>query len=120
MQTKSLPLKAGTRVKAVRNLGSVREGAFGIVTGTSVYRDFWRQKQTYLCTFADNMKIAARPNEIEEYDHGYTLVDFEQPDFERHVWHRRRHLDPLDPLEQLAVHIDDAVSQKHGRKSTAF
>ena len=120
MQTKSLPLKAGTRVKAVRNLGRVREGAFGIVTGTSVYRVLWRQKQTYLCTFADNMKIAARPNEIEEYDHGHTLVDLEQPDFEHDVWQRRRNLDPLDPLEQLAVHIDDAVLQKRGRKSAAF
>ena len=117
MQTKSLPLKAGTRVKAVRNLGSVREGAFGIVTGTSVYRDLWRQKQTYLCTFADNMKIAARPNEIEEFDHGHTLVDLEQPDFEHDVWERRGH---IDPLEQLAVHIDDAVLRKRGRKSVAF
>ena len=36
-----LPLKNGTKVIAVRNFGPVREGAPGIITGTSVYRFFW-------------------------------------------------------------------------------
>jgi hypothetical protein len=58
--------------------------------------------------------IPARSNEIEEYDHGYTLIDLEQPNFERDVSRPARY---IDPLEQLAVHIDDAVLQKHGRKS---
>jgi len=71
-------LPVGTRVIAVRNIGSVKEGAPGIVTGTLKQPN---SKLFYLCTFADNKKVAARPSEIDKHDHGYALADMERPDF---------------------------------------
>jgi hypothetical protein len=68
-----LPLQIGTKVMAVCNFGPVKDGAPGVIIGLSQGR--------YLCAFADNMKIAARPNEITDYDHGYSLEELEEPDF---------------------------------------
>jgi hypothetical protein len=67
----------GTRVVAVRSFGPVKEGQLGIVTGIAE----WRSKPIYLCTFAGNVKITARPKEVEDYDHGCSLADLEAPDF---------------------------------------
>jgi hypothetical protein len=74
-------LQIGTRVVAVRNFGPVKEGQPGIVTGTAEERWLWRTKLIYLCTFADNVRIAARPKEVEDFDHGYSLADLEAPNF---------------------------------------
>ena len=79
MSTTSLEI--GARVIAVRNFGPVKEGQPGIVTGIAEERWFWKSKQIYLCTFADNVRIAARPREIEGYDHSYSLTDLEAPNF---------------------------------------
>jgi len=76
-----LPLKVGTKIQAVRNFGPVKNGALGIITGVAELRSFWRSRPTYLCTFADNMKVHARPKQIEAHDHGYLLEELEQPDF---------------------------------------
>jgi hypothetical protein len=78
---KSLPLPIGTKIVAVCNIGSVKEGAPGIITGTAEEPFFWRSRPIYLCTFADNMRIAARPKEIDDYDHRYSLADLAPPDF---------------------------------------
>jgi hypothetical protein len=80
MSTTSL-LQIGARVIAVRNIGPVKEGQPGIVTGIAEERWFWKSKPIYLCTFADNVRIAARPKEVEDYDHGYSLADLENPNF---------------------------------------
>jgi hypothetical protein len=69
----------GTRVIAVRNFGPIKEGQPGIVAGIAAERWFRLSKPIYLCTFADNVKIAARPKEVEDYDHGYSLADLEKP-----------------------------------------
>ena len=74
-----LPLQQGTKVIAVRNFGPVKEGAPGIITGAMEVPFFFWSRQTYLCTFANNMRIAARPNEIDDFDHGYSLEELEQP-----------------------------------------
>ena len=69
----TLPLPVGTKIIAIRNIGQVREGAPGIITGVVKMPFFFWSKPMYLCTFAENLKIAARPEEIDDYDHGYTL-----------------------------------------------
>ena len=74
-------LQMGARVVAVRSFGPVKEGQPGIITGIAEERWFWRSRPIYLCTFADNVKIAARPKEIDDYDHGYSLADLEVPNF---------------------------------------
>jgi hypothetical protein len=94
--TETHPLPVGTRVVAVRNVGLVKEGAPGIVTGTHKGRPYRNNMLVYFCTFADNSKIAARPNEIDKYDHGYTLAELEHPNYceimhyERAEFQRRR------------------------------
>jgi hypothetical protein len=73
----------GTKVIAVRDFGLIEEGAPGIVTGTAEYPFLWWSRSMYLCTFAGNVKIAAKSAEIDEFDHGCTLEEIENPDF---VW----------------------------------
>ena len=77
----TLPLQIGTKIVAVGSFGPVKEGQPGIVTGIAEERWFWRLKPIYLCTFADNVKITARPKEVEDYDHGYSLTDLEATNF---------------------------------------
>jgi hypothetical protein len=75
------PVPIGTRIIAIRNVGSVREGQPGIITGsTKVPFLFWKRFY-YLCTFAGNVPLAVRPKEVDDDDHGYTLEDLENPDF---------------------------------------
>ena len=76
-----LPLQVGTKVRAVRNFGPVKKGAPGIITRLTDLPLFWWSRPAYLCTFADNMKVHARPKLIEAFDHGYNLEELEQPDF---------------------------------------
>jgi hypothetical protein len=57
--TRRLPLPVGTKVVAVRNFGPVTEGQPGIITGTAEVPFFWWSRPTYLCTFADNVKVSA-------------------------------------------------------------
>jgi len=73
-------LPIGTRVVAVRNFGLIEEGAPGIITGAFEASFFWWSRPMYLCTFAGNMKIAAKPREIDDFDHGYQLAELENPD----------------------------------------
>ena len=37
------------------------------------------QSPTYLCTFADNRKVRARPKDIEVHNHGHSLQELEHP-----------------------------------------
>jgi hypothetical protein len=76
-----LPLPIGTKVQALRNFGPVKKGTLGIITGVAELRFLWRSRPTYLCTFADNVKLHVRPKQIEAYEHGYILKELEQPDF---------------------------------------
>jgi hypothetical protein len=76
-----LPLRVGTKVRAVRNFGPVKKDAPGIITRLIDLPLFWWSRPAYLCTFADNMKVHARPKLIEPFDHGYNLEELEQPDF---------------------------------------
>jgi hypothetical protein len=76
-----LPLQVGTKVRAVRNFGPVKDGTPGIITGVADISFFWGSRPAYLCTFADNMKVHARPKEIEAFNHGHSLEELEQPDF---------------------------------------
>ena len=74
-----LPLKVGTKVVAVCNFGPIEEGQPGIITGTAEYSFFWRFRSMYLCTFAGNVKAAAKPKEIEDFHHGCSLGMLEDP-----------------------------------------
>jgi len=73
-----LPLQVGSKVWAVCKFGSVPKGTPGIVTGIADGRFIW-QAPTYLCTFADNRKVRARPKDIEAYNHAHSLQELEQP-----------------------------------------
>jgi hypothetical protein len=75
-----LPLPVGSKVWAVCNFGRVPEGAPGIITGAAEVSFFW-QSPMYLCTFANNIKVRARPKDIEPYNHGHSLQELEQADF---------------------------------------
>ena len=76
--TQGLPLQVGSKVWAVCKFGSVPKGTPGIVTGIADSRFFW-QSPTYLCTFADNRKVRARPKDIEVHNHGHSLQELEHP-----------------------------------------
>jgi hypothetical protein len=76
-----LPLPVGAKVQAARNIGPVKEGTPGIIRGVADFSFLWWSRPAYLCTFAGNMKVHARPNEIEAYNHGHSLKELEQPDF---------------------------------------
>ncbi|HEY6862200.1 MAG TPA: hypothetical protein VI358_20745 [Pseudolabrys sp.] len=76
-----LPLQVGTKVRAVRNFGPVKKGAPGIITRLTDLPFFWQSRPAYLCIFADNIEVPARPKLIEAFDHGYKLEELEQPDF---------------------------------------
>ena len=76
-----LPLQVGTKVRAVRKFGPVKKGTPGIITRLTDLPLFWWSRPAYLCTFADNMKVHARPKLVEAFDHGYNLEELEQPDF---------------------------------------
>jgi hypothetical protein len=78
-----LPLQVGTKVQAVHNFGAVKKGAPGIITGIAdVPYFFGWSRRAYLCTFADNKKVRARPKEIEAFNHGISLEVLEQPDLQ--------------------------------------
>lgn len=76
-----LPLQVGTKITAVRNFGPIKQDAPGIITGVADIRSLFPAGPIYSCTFADNVKITARPNDIDEFDHGYSLDDLEKPYF---------------------------------------
>ena len=70
----------GTRIIAVKNVGPIRDGQPGIVTGFAEHgRAFWR-RSVYLCTFFGNVQVAMNPNEIDDYAHGYSREQIEQPE----------------------------------------
>jgi hypothetical protein len=74
-------LSAGTRIIATKNFGRIREGMLGVITGTAEVHFFFWKRTMYLCTFVGNFPVAAKPAEIDDFDHGYDLCDFEKPDF---------------------------------------
>jgi len=82
-----LPLRVGSKVRAVCKFGSVKEGTPGIITAVAGVRFFW-QSLTYVCTFADNIKVSVRPKDIEAYNHEHSLEELEQPDL-RSIQSRR-------------------------------
>lgn len=90
-----LPLPVGSKVWAVCKFGSVPKGTPGIVTGTADGRFIW-QSPMYLCTFADNRKVRARPKNIEAYNHAHSLQELEQPNLgaihSRHMISRAQQL----------------------------
>lgn len=80
MKPKLLPV--GTLVLATKNVGSVRDGQPGIVTGIVEQRYFFWKRPFYLCTFFGNVKVAMKPNEVTDYDHGRSLEELEQDEDE--------------------------------------
>jgi hypothetical protein len=107
-----LPLQVGTKVTAVRNFGPIKEGAPGIITAVADIRTLYPAGPIYSCTFADNMKITARPKDIEEDNHGYSLEELEQPDFGP-ILSRHMTLRSLDEWAKLAANSkSEVVRQK--------
>jgi hypothetical protein len=80
MKQKRLPV--GTLVLATRNVGPVRDGQPGIVTGVVEQRYFFWRRPFYLCTFLGNVKVAMKPNEVSDFDHGRSLEELEQDEDE--------------------------------------
>jgi hypothetical protein len=79
--TQRLPLLIGTKVQATRNFGPIKEGTPGIITDVADLSFFCWSRPTYVCTFAENQKVHARPRQIAAYEHGYSIEELEQPDF---------------------------------------
>ena len=90
-----LPLPAGSKVWAVCKFGSVTQGTPGIITGVAEVR-FFLGSPMYLCTFANNMKVRARPKDIEPHNHAHSLEELEQSDLKsiqsRHMTLRAQQL----------------------------
>src|SRR5262245_55433271 len=76
-----LPLLVGTKVQAARNFGPIKEGRPGIITDVVDLSIFCWSRPTYVCTFAENKRVHARPRQIAAYEHGYSIEELEQPDF---------------------------------------
>jgi hypothetical protein len=65
-------LRVGATVP-VRNFGPVKEGAPGIITLLTDLPLFGWSRPAYLCTFAGNLEVHARPKLIEAFNPGYNL-----------------------------------------------
>jgi hypothetical protein len=76
-----LPLRAGTKVRAICNFQQIKEGAFGIIVDTANPSFKW-SRPAYVCLFANNVTALARPRQIEAFNHGYSLDELKQTDFE--------------------------------------
>lgn len=76
-----LPLEPGTKIQAVRNLGSVKKGTPGIIIAKISASYFGLLPSRYQCTFANNIRTSARPKQIQTFDHPYNLEALEDPDF---------------------------------------
>jgi hypothetical protein len=76
-----LPLIVGTKIRAARNFGLIKEGTPGIIKGVTEHPFFCWSRSAYVCTFADNKNVLARPRQIVIYEHGYSVEELEQPDF---------------------------------------
>jgi hypothetical protein len=76
-----LSLPVGSKVWAACKFRSVPKGTPGIITSIADGRFFW-QSPMYLCTFADNRKVRARPKDIGAYNHAYSLQELEHPNLE--------------------------------------
>src|SRR5262245_7175832 len=79
--TQRLPLPVGTRVQAARNFGPIKKGAPGIITDVADVSFLCWSRPAYVCTFAGNKRVHARPRQIAVYEHGYSIEELEQPDF---------------------------------------
>ena len=75
------PLDTGTRIVAACDFNPIKAGDPGIVTGMVAPRGFWPLRAMYCCTFAGNLKVVAKPRQIDVLDHGYTLMELETPQF---------------------------------------
>ncbi|HET9687562.1 MAG TPA: hypothetical protein VFP79_10325 [Pseudolabrys sp.] len=76
-----LPLLVGTKVQAARNFGPIKEGTPGIITDVADLSFLCWSRPKYVCTFAENKRVHARPRQIAAYEHGYSIEELEQPDF---------------------------------------
>jgi hypothetical protein len=103
-----LPLKIGTKVQAVRAFGPVKVGTLGIITGVADVSLFRWSRPTYLCTFAGNIKVHARPKQIEAFDHGHRLDELEQLDFQS-ILSRRIMWRAQSVLRRRANSFEDSI-----------
>jgi hypothetical protein len=70
----------GTFVLAIKKVGPISDGQPGVVTGIAEAGPvFWR-RPVYLCTFLGNVKVAMNPSEVDDYAHGYSREQLEQPE----------------------------------------
>ena len=115
-----LPLQVGSKVRAVCKFGSVAEGSLGIITGVANLRFSW-QSPAFLCTFADNMKVRARPKNIEAFNHEHSLEELEQPDFrsvlsQRMTLRTQRLLSQQRPTRLPFAGRTESANEVSGRK----
>ncbi|HTN95299.1 MAG TPA: hypothetical protein VMJ33_12015 [Gallionella sp.] len=78
MKTKLFPV--GTSILAIKNVGPVHDGQPGIVTGVVEVPFFFWKRPMYLCTFFGNIKVATKPNEVTEFNHGQSRDQLEKPE----------------------------------------
>lgn len=78
MSTKPPLLQVGTPVLATKNIGPVEDGQPGMITGVIEVKHFFWKRPLYLCTFFGNVKVAMKPNEVSDYNHGRSLAELER------------------------------------------
>jgi hypothetical protein len=76
MKTKLFPV--GTHILAIKNIGPAQDGQPGIVTGVVEVPFFFWKRPMYLCTFFGNIKVAMKPNEVTEFNHGHSQDQMEE------------------------------------------
>ena len=69
-----------TLIIAIKNVGPVRDGQPGVVTGYAELGSLFWKRQFYLCTFLGNIRLAVKPSEIDNHDHGYSRQRLEMPE----------------------------------------
>ncbi len=73
-------MAVNTRVIALRQIGTIAEGTPGFIASVDVVPFLFFSRRVYLCTFSGNDRVAVRPSEIGEFDHGYSPAQIESPD----------------------------------------
>ncbi len=75
---KTKPLSVGSFVVATRNVGPVQDGQPGVVTAVVEQGFAFWKRPFYLCTFIGNVKVAMKPNEVSDFEHGFSKEQLEQ------------------------------------------
>jgi len=70
----------GTSIIAIKDVGVVRDGQPGIITGIGEQKSFLRNWPVYMCTFLGNVRVDMKPGEVDDHPHGYSIQQLSEPE----------------------------------------